>query len=317
MQGRIFRWKTAAEQFAYYDSGKYSAPYMSNLSGTSYYNRFVLATEETNLPLMKKGRDKGWIKGDPNIFYRDEAQRVTSLRDNEFGSNTALTSFIEFEHFGITTLPSKCFSGCTNLSDIIYPHTLKSIASNGTFFFYHCYKIKELPDMTNLSVANYGTGNGGGMGNWAAGCNTVKEVKLANSAKNYYRSCFYGLANLSEVIIPSGATYIHYTAFGLALEKLTFLDGGSLTLYAASIYFKKNVPHIIVCERSTCPTLNDTGEVTGADIFQNAQNTTIYYPAGSDYSHWMTFAHSGLKTNCRFIPCQRGEDGHLVIPEEN
>lgn len=313
MRGRIFRWNSATEQFKYYDSGEYSAPYMSNVSGTSYYNRFILATEETNLPLMVKGRAKGWIKGDPNIFYRDEAQRVTSLATNEFGSYTALTSFIEFEHFGITTLPSKCFSGCTNLSDIIYPHTLKNIAY-GNFFFVNCYKLKELPDMTYMNVADYGIGNNGGNGNWAAGCNTIKEIKLANSAKNYYRGCFSNTTGLREITIPSGATNIHSQAFiNDKLRKITFHDGGNLVIDSASFYFESGVPHTIICERTVRPTLNGGAH---SATFQGAQNTTIYYPAGSDYSHWETYQYSGFKTNCRFIPCQRGEDGHLIIPEE-
>ena len=311
MQGRIFRWKTTTEQFQYYDSGKYSAPYMSNVSGTSYYNRFVLATEATNLPLMEKGRAKGWIKGDPNIFYRDEAQRVTSLATKEFAGNTSLLTFIEFEHFSIATIPDQCFSGCTALKEIIYPKALKSTGTWGVFD--KCYKLTALPDMTHFSVAKYG--NTDNSGSYANSCSSLTEIHFATATSYYARGSFGHNTGIKEITIPSGATEIRYQAFVYCkLHKIIFYDGGNLVIGSSSFYFESGVPHTIICERTVRPTLDGGAH---SATFGYAQNTTIYYPAGSDYSHWMTFAYSGLKDNCRFIPCQRGEDGHLIIPEEN
>ena len=157
----------------------------------------------------------------------DEAAAVTSLKVGSFQvfqNNVDIISFDELSFFtGLTSIENYAFSGCTNLTSIVIPNSVKSIGEEivsgctnlasldipnsvttiGAYAFWHS-------GLTELSIPNSVTS----IGRFAlAGCASLNSCTISNSVTSIPQSMFQGCSSLSTIIIPNSVTRIEEQAF--------------------------------------------------------------------------------------------------------
>lgn len=157
----------------------------------------------------------------------DEAAAVTSLKVGSFQvfqNNVDIISFDELSFFtGLTSIENYAFSGCTNLTSIVIPNSVKSIGEEivsgctnlasldipnsvttiGAYAFWHS-------GLTELSIPNSVTS----IGRFAlAGCASLNSCTISNSVTSIPHSMFQGCSSLSTIIIPNSVTRIEEQAF--------------------------------------------------------------------------------------------------------
>jgi len=157
----------------------------------------------------------------------DEAAAVTSLKVGSyqvFQNNVDIISFDELSFFtGLTSIENNAFSGCTNLTSIVIPNSVKSI---GEEIVYGCTNLASLDipnsvttigayafwnsGLTELSIPNSVTS----IGRFAlAGCASLNSCTISNSVTSIPQSMFQGCSSLSTIIIPNSVTRIEEQAF--------------------------------------------------------------------------------------------------------
>ena len=106
--------------------GGYCQPHVQLRSDTNEidFNQIV-ADDESNLPLMKVARTKGWSRGggaNAKFLTKGDVIRYTDL-GSAFQDNTEITHFSEFRFFtnvtGVTTQGS--FKNAKNLEEVVLP----------------------------------------------------------------------------------------------------------------------------------------------------------------------------------------------------
>ena len=136
--------------------------------------------------------------GNGKLSYT-EAGNVKSL-GTVFNNNTLIVQFEELQFFtGLETVEG--FSGCTNLTTIILPETIKSIGDNA---FYHCTGLNSivLPESV-ISI-----------GQWAfAGCTSLTNLPITNNITTINSCAFKGCTALSSIILPDSVRTIGNSAF--------------------------------------------------------------------------------------------------------
>ena len=159
--------------------------------------------------------------GNGKLSYT-EAANVKSL-GTVFNNNTLIVQFEELQFFtGLDTVEG--FRGCTNLTTIILPETIKSI---GDYAFYEC------PGLTNLSIPNevvsigesafcYCTGLNSivlpesviSLGTFAfAYCTNLTNLPITNNITTINSWAFKGCTALSSIVLPDSVTTIGNSAF--------------------------------------------------------------------------------------------------------
>lgn len=197
----------------------------------------------------------------------------------QFYNCTTLKS-IEIPEYVSSMLGAQSFSGCTNLEQITFKSTtcsfgyrafnnctnLKRVIAADPIIFYitanspttpfaygaSLYINDELVD-TLVIPDDYN----GGLSYGFCGCSSIKKV-IIGANTTYIDGAFSGCNNITDLIIR-GDTALNYRAFAncTSLQKITALS--------------TTVPNIV------------------STAFQGvASNGTLYYPAGSDYSSWLS-----------------------------
>ena len=137
---------------------------------------------------------------DGEISY-DEAAAVTTISDY-FRHNTSITSFDEFAYFtGLTSIDYYAFNGCSGLTSITIPNSVKDI---GAVAFADCTSL------TNIAIPNSVTT----IGSQAFyGCAGLTSVTIGNSVTSIINQAFRGCSSLTSVTIPKSVTNIGQAAF--------------------------------------------------------------------------------------------------------
>ena len=131
------------------------------------------------------------------VFTLNDAGTEYSLTDCT-GNATEIVIPSTFEGLPVTSIGSRAFSDCDNLTSIVIPNSVTSI---GNYAFYDC---------DNLTSVAFG------------------ENSKLTSIGSY---AFYDCVNLTSVIIPDSVTSIGYFAFGGCqdLTSVTFGENSKLT----------------------------------------------------------------------------------------
>lgn len=97
---------------------------------------------------------------------------------------------------GLTEIRNGCFSGCSNLEEIVIPKTVKKI---GFRAFADCRRLKRVIIPEGVKEID-----------WAAfaGCSSLEEIVLPNSLKKIPAQLFLNCKNLKKVTLPENTTYL-------------------------------------------------------------------------------------------------------------
>ena len=250
--------------------------------------------------------------GDQELSYA-EAAAVTDL--GEVFKNTEITNFNELQYFtGLTSLDSRTFFHCYNLTSVIIPNCITAI---GDVAFGYCYKLTTINIPNSVSII----GN-----NPFISCNSLSSIDLepenqfyvsedgvlfnkdkttiigypCGNTNNHYAIpnsvtrigdlAFFGSSNLTEVIIPEGVTIIGNESFRecYSLVNLTIPNGvtdiGSAAFYGCSnlsslTTIPDNVEYIfgaafMGCRSLTSIKIGKSVSFIGADAFRGCESLT-------------------------------------------
>lgn len=134
-----------------------------------------------------------------------------------FVDNTQLQTVVFSE--GVENISGMAFKGCTNLSSVTWPSTLKTIGEDA---FNSCRSLRTV-DLSQTSLKTIGE-------RAFQDCTTLSTVKFPTTLTNINTFAFYHTA-ITEITIPGKVKEIQTNAFGncTALTKVTFADDESLT----------------------------------------------------------------------------------------
>ena len=128
---------------------------------------------------------------------------VEELGGYTFNNNTSLTS---------VTLPSTLkvmgnyeFANCTSLTSIVLPEGLQEF---GTYLFQNCTALEEVTILSFTETTNFSSSS-----KPFNGCTALKKVILGDGVTAIPGYLFHEMADLTEIQLPAGVTFIGNYAF--------------------------------------------------------------------------------------------------------
>ena len=155
--------------------------------------------------------------GDGELSYA-EAAAVSDL-GTVFKQKTNITSFDELQYFvGLTSIGGNAFSGCSGLTSIEIPNSVKSI---GNYAFQYCNGLTsiEIPNSVK-SIGNYAFRS----------CSSLTSIEIPNSVTTIGSNAFYYCSGLTSIEIPNSVTLISDYAFSSCsgLEQIIVASGNTV-----------------------------------------------------------------------------------------
>lgn len=143
-----------------------------------------------------------------------EAAAVKELYPNLFLGRKDITSFDELQFFvGLESVVG--FWGCTNLTSVVIPNSVKTIDSEA---FYECTSLKSVVIPNSVEHIRSGA---------FRDCSSLTSIELPSSLLELYNSPFSGCSSLTSLIIPKSVTQINSNPVAgcSSLTSLTIEDG--------------------------------------------------------------------------------------------
>ena len=139
------------------------------------------------------------------IVIPDTVKEICKFSDWKSLENVKLSNSIE-------VLPLFAFLGCTNLSEVTIPDSVKTIGGYIFGYFDYSHKLDDAAPIKKLvipdSVIEIDR-------EAFSGCYYLEEIKLPKNIKEIPRSAFKGCISLKSIGIPDGVTEISNEAFYL------------------------------------------------------------------------------------------------------
>lgn len=224
-----------------------------------------------------------WDQNGDGEIDTGEAAAVNNL-NNAFKGNTIITSFDELQYFGMSSIQSESFRGCTGLKSLVLPNNLMEIYNNA---FRDCTGLTSLfipnsvtsieqccflgcSGLTSLVVPNSVTS----IGDYAfEGCSSLTSINIPNNITTIGTRLFYGCTNLTSVTIPDGVTTIGMMAFNGCSNLQSINIPNSVTSIGNMALNCENLISITVNRSSPIP--------LSYSITADYSNTKLYVPKGS------------------------------------
>lgn len=197
----------------------------------------------------------------------------------QFYNCTTLKS-IEIPEYISSMLGAQSFSGCTNLEQITFKSSTCSFGYNA---FYNCKNLKRVyavdqkifyksPSSTSTPFS-YGA-------SLYIGENLVTTLIIPDEYNDQLSYSFYGCSSIKNVIIGKNTTSVN-SAFSNCPNIINVaITGQSKLAYQA--FANCTSLQTITSLSTTVPT------IVSSTFKGVASNGILYYPAGSDYSSWLS-----------------------------
>lgn len=156
------------------------------------------------------------------FLYENEEKSISIVFTDIFGKNSSSVRSVTV--LGGTSLPDNAFEGCTALTEVILPDTLKTV---GNYAFKGCTAIKgiTLPksvydlgwsvfegctSLESITLPQYVTYIPSGA---FRGCTSLKNVNLSPKTKEIGTDAFEDCTALTEITLPASLSFINKYAF--------------------------------------------------------------------------------------------------------
>ena len=216
-------------EYEQYVSGDFEKPNVSHCEdqGDVHYNPMpvIIATDDTNLPLMNIARTYGWIKQDATEFYDSEANNVTNIAveivntfvnthtqetlDTPYGTYTLDLWYDKDENKWYDT--TELFGGNFSLTNISFKRIRPIKSQDG-----ETAKLYEQIDWTNIEHFNefkYFTSVTTIDDITFYDCTSLTSVIIPDSVTSINENAFYNCSSLTSVTIPNSVSYISFGVF--------------------------------------------------------------------------------------------------------
>ena len=253
----------------------------------------VIATLQTNEPLIKIAREQGWIDADATELNSVDVVAIDSIGTIFSGSD--LQSFTEFRYFlSVKEIHADAFAHSDQLKTITVPANV-SVIDYGAFA--DCPALEEMSvDTANTHFDSRDNCNGI-IGTWkgklmlVAGCkNTVLSDRVYHIAPHAFRGCkqltsiafpermetigdsaFMDCTALKEVSVPQGVRFVESGAFMNCKALQTLNLPKSIERLQKDAFKGCTSLTKIVCPKKFPPIIEEAFD---------SYNTTVYVPVG-------------------------------------
>lgn len=167
---------------------------------------------------------------------------------------------------GVRTIGYRAFQG-TSLRSVVLPDNIISVA-------HHAFDVGSLEEIT---FSNSMTG----IPDYCCfECGKLRTINFGSGITTIGYHAFYACSGLTSLVIPDSITTVSGMAFNSCAFSALTLGSGVTTLKDDA--FSYNVHLVsITCRMPVAPTINK-------EVFGPMLAGTLYYPAGSDYSSWLS-----------------------------
>ena len=170
----------------------------------------------------------------------------------------------------ITTITAYTFYGCSSLTSIDIPNKVATIAA---YVFYNCTSLTSINISKRVRVIGESA---------FRGCSSLTSITIPDSVTSIGTYVFQDCTSLASITIPDRVTSIGAYAFRgcSSLTSITIPNG----VTTIGNYAFRNCTSLesITCNATVAPTVS-------ASTFQGIkQYGSLHYPAGSDYSSWLS-----------------------------
>lgn len=195
----------------------------------------VIATLQSNEPLITIARQQGWIAPDATEMTTLDAMAVSSIGTVFSGSD--LQTFQEFRHFiGVHEIKAGAFAHAIRLKDVVVPANIVTIEDGA---FADCPALEDL--QVDTANTHYNSRNDchailctwkgklkvvAGCKNTVllsdvrylapqsfAGCTALQEVVFPERMEEIGAEAFRGCTSLKEIAIPQGVRFVEDATF--------------------------------------------------------------------------------------------------------
>ena len=202
-------------------------------------------------------------------FLSPELENVTGIESNAFKGCTRLTSVTIPD--SVKSIGRYAFSGCTSLTSVTIPDSVTSIAD---YAFSGCtgltsvtignsvtsiadYAFSGCTGLTSVTIGNSVTS----IGNYAFNrCTSLTSITIPDSVTSIGNYAFYGCTSLTSITIPDSVTSIGYSAFSFCTSLTSVTIGNSVTSIGSSAFSS--------CTSLTSITIPDSVTSIGSDAFR-------------------------------------------------
>jgi len=193
---------------------------------------------------------------------------VTSIGTSVFQSCTSLKSINIPD--SVIAIGGGTFASCTSLISITIPNSVTSI---GVAAFKGCTSLKSI-------TIPYGVTS---IGNSAFdSCYSLSSITIPDSVTTIESAVFANCSSLASITIPNSVTAINPYAFQLCTSLASITIPDSVRYISRLAFASCSSLASITCNATVAPT------ITNNTFLGVKQYGSLYYPAGSDYSSWLS-----------------------------
>ena len=161
----------------------------------------VIATSETNKPLIEIAHAQGWIASDATQMTKADAEKVTDL-GYAFHNNSEIVSLDELVFFtNLTSIPAWAFYGCSGLFSVNIPNHVNSIGDSAFMDCINLVSVNIPKSVTSISGSAF------------CGCSGLTSVNIPMGVTSIGGTAFCDCSSLTSVVIPNSVTSIGSMAF--------------------------------------------------------------------------------------------------------
>ena len=210
------------------------------------------------------------------IYYLSTNEKIVEpYRTDGFGVNIVSNTYkdgqgkIVFDG-DVTSIGDMAFYGCNLLTFIILPPTVSSIGEDA---FKYCLSLKSINIPESVT----------GIGSYAFdNCVSLKSVIIPSTVTTIEYGTFIDCTALESVTISKGVKYIDKYGFYDCIALKSVIIPSTVTFIGDFAFSNCRILSDIYCEGVVAPSVDDN---TFKDIKAGG---TLHYPAGSDYSTWLS-----------------------------
>jgi len=140
---------------------------------------------------------------DSGLTFIRGGGKITGIGYSSFSGCTDLNN-IDVIINNLTEIPNYAFSGCSSLSDIQFPESIKKIGYNAFFGCSLISSVKLNPNTAGATIGSYAF----------AECSSLSSVVLGDNFDSVDSSAFYDCPNLKTAEIRSMNTQLDYYSLG-------------------------------------------------------------------------------------------------------